>query len=72
MPPTLLNYSGVLVTGGSNGTTVLDSAELYNPGAGTFTPITASMNAARRNHTATLLNNGRVLITWVGIRGPQP
>src|SRR5207247_9622322 len=33
----------------------------YNPAPGTFTP-TGSLNAARVLHTATLLNNGMVLL----------
>src|ERR1039458_8144207 len=37
------------------------TAELYNPATGTFT-TTGSLNAARQGDTATLLNNGMVLI----------
>ena len=67
---TLLNDGKVLITGGDllismNGRlvpSVLSSAELYNPATGTFA-ATGSMSTARAGHTATLLSNGRVLIT---------
>src|ERR1022692_4730608 len=65
---TLLNTGVVLVAGGigpvPGGTGTLGelaSAELYNPGTGTFT-FTGNLNAARDAHSATLLNNGSVLI----------
>ncbi len=52
----------VLTAGGSdNGTSGLPSAELYDPANGTFTP-TGNLNTARFDHTATLLNNGMVLM----------
>ncbi len=51
----------VLIAGGQGSAGALVSAELYNPMTGTFSP-TGSLNTARLYHTATLLNNGTVLI----------
>ena len=61
---TLLPNGQVLVAGGWNGDISnigLASAEIYDPGTGTWT-TTNAMNTARQNHTATLLPNGQVLI----------
>src|SRR5262245_31412522 len=59
---TLLPNGKVLATGGlgSDGHAVA-SAELYDPDTGTFS-ATGSMIVPRSGHTATLLNNGKVLI----------
>jgi hypothetical protein len=65
---TLLDTAMVLVAGGigpiPGGTGAmgdLNSAELYNPVSGTFSP-TGNLKQARSEHSATLLNNGWVLI----------
>lgn len=62
----------VLITGGTNGVVVsggrlftLESAEIYNPHAPPGTPRvlpTGSLQVARRGHSATALEDGRVLI----------
>jgi hypothetical protein len=61
---TLLNDGTVLIAGGSDlaNEETLDTAEIYDPMAGTFTLLTSTLNTARVGHTATLLNNGQVLI----------
>jgi hypothetical protein len=62
---TLLNDGTVLVAGGaiSSSPYVTASAELYNPAiGGSFTTLAFTLNTARDQHTATLLNNGMVLI----------
>lgn len=58
---TLLNEGKVLITGGDNGIENLATAELFDPGSGSFTPA-GLMQAAREFHTATLLNDGTVLV----------
>src|SRR5579863_8339348 len=66
---TLLPNGKVLLTGGFNGSRVLNTAELYDPVANTFTALTATtgtpitMTSARQFHTATLLPNVNVLST---------
>ena len=64
---TLLPNGYVLVTGGMTANfrgphETVASAELYDPATGVWTP-TGSMTTARSFHTATLLPNGRVLVT---------
>jgi hypothetical protein len=63
---TLLPNGTVLVVGGTlfvNGAeTYLNSAELFTPGANTWSSA-GSLAVARSNHTATLLANGQVLVT---------
>jgi hypothetical protein len=61
---TLLNDGTVLVLGGQSAIgSPLSTAEIYNPATGTFTPTTSSMTSpCDQLSTATLLNNGMVLI----------
>ena len=58
----LLGNGQVLVAGGIGLDGVLSSAELFDPGSGTFA-TTADMTTARWSHTATVLNDGTVLVT---------
>jgi hypothetical protein len=60
--PALTNGK-VLVVGGGTATTA--TAELFDPGSGSFT-ATGSLEFDRRAHTATLLNDGGVLVTGGG------
>jgi N-acetylneuraminic acid mutarotase len=62
---TLLPNGKVLVSGGStsgNGSSSIASAEVYDPASGSWR-ATASMASARWGHRATLLPNGKVLVS---------
>ena len=61
---TLLQDGDVLIVGGSNSVVggIVSSAELYDPTAATFTLLSSTLAHARAAHTATLLNDGEVLI----------
>jgi N-acetylneuraminic acid mutarotase len=56
----LLPTEKVFVAGGA-GTSVLASAELYEPASGTWSSA-GSLTTARHSHTATLLPTGKVLV----------
>ena len=76
---TLLPDGRVLVCGGAgdvaNPTTLLSNAEIYLPeqnGQGGFWTSVGSMSEARRDHSATLLLNGKVLVVGGQGSGPYP
>ncbi|HEY6351141.1 MAG TPA: kelch repeat-containing protein, partial [Candidatus Angelobacter sp.] len=61
----LLPNGKVLIAGGSSDGTAngaLNSAELFDPTAGTFTPTSHNLTVARFGTTATVLNTGEVLL----------
>src|SRR2546429_191890 len=62
IPATAANNGLVLLAGGQNSSVrALASSELYDPVAVTFSAA-ANLNTGRYSHTATLLNDGTVLI----------
>ncbi|HZU98689.1 MAG TPA: kelch repeat-containing protein, partial [Planctomycetota bacterium] len=61
----------VLIAGGSNGTTPVNTAEVYNETTGTSTALTAMMVEAHAGASAALMDDGTVLIVGgVGASGP--
>jgi len=59
----LLNDGRVLMVGGDeDGGNALSSAEIYDPASGRFS-ATSSLATSRTYHAATLLSDGRVLVT---------
>ncbi|HEV2721914.1 MAG TPA: kelch repeat-containing protein, partial [Thermoanaerobaculia bacterium] len=63
---TLLQNGNVLIVGGKGTDSgvfspALGPAELYDPASGTFSP-SGTLNVLRLSHTATLLQNGNVLV----------
>jgi hypothetical protein len=60
---TLLLDGRVLITGGGDLDSLLDTAEIYDPATGSFSPTSGKITIPRVSHTATRLHDGRVLIT---------
>ena len=58
---TLLPDGRVFIAGGTNQGRALDSAELYDPATGAWTP-TRSLFSPRESHTSVLLPGGQVLL----------
>ncbi len=53
----------ILLAGGFDGKSDLDTAEIFDPGTGRFTVVAGTMTAARSGHVAILLpDNNQVLI----------
>ncbi len=70
---TMLRDGRVLLTGGDKNAgfrSQLASAEIYDPGSGTFS-ATGSMSTPREGHTATMLRDGRVLVAGGSPNGIQ-
>jgi N-acetylneuraminic acid mutarotase len=65
---TLMSNGCVLAAGGNSAASdavapvAENTARIYNPATSAWTATSGNMGAARYNHTATLLNDGRVLI----------
>jgi MBG domain (YGX type)/Bacterial Ig-like domain (group 3)/Galactose oxidase, central domain len=68
---TLLADGRVLITGGSDDSGPLSSAEIFDPAHSEtgFVTVGSAMSAARTRHTATLLNDGHVLIAGGDAQG---
>ncbi|HEY9158723.1 Kelch repeat-containing protein [Candidatus Binatus sp.] len=54
---TLLEDGRVLIAGGFDGS-IVNTAELFDPGTGTFTATSGTMTDSRENHTAALMVTG--------------
>jgi hypothetical protein len=59
---TLLKDGRVLIAGGSDGSRILDEAEIYDPKADLFIPVASRMANRRVFHSAHRLQNGNVLL----------
>lgn len=60
---TVINPATLLVVGGRNGTTPLNSSELIDLNTGNITTVSGQLATARFNHQTLLMANGEVLIS---------
>jgi hypothetical protein len=58
----------MLLSGGFGNNPGIDTAEFFDPATGRFTALTARLNGLHDSHSATLLPNGKVLLT-AGLAG---
>ncbi len=63
-----LKNDWVMITGGFGSSDSISDVILYNPASNSFSTPASAMSEARRSHTMTVLNDGRVLIAG-GIKG---
>ena len=56
-----LHGGGVLVAGGSDGTSTVRSLELFDPDRSVFELLLSEMTTPRESHTATRLDDGRIV-----------
>jgi uncharacterized protein (TIGR03437 family) len=59
---TLLQNGKVLVVGGRNGSTIFNTAEVYDPVTGQWSPASNALGTARHGHNAVLLRSGLLLV----------
>ena len=67
----VLRDGQMLFAGGHNGTSIVASAELFDPNSNSWI-TTGSMNVPRLHHTETLLQDGTVLAVGGTATGPAP
>jgi len=65
---TILGQGTVLLSGGFNGTSVLDVTEVFNQGSTTFS-LASAMNEPHNSHTATRLPSGKAVVIGGGVGG---
>ena len=68
--PASFYYGQFIVMGGQdNSGNILDTAEIFDPTTGIFTPLPARLTIPREEHTATSLPNGQILLAGGNTQG---